>query len=308
MTLETDNKAALAALLDTYEERPDLQEAYAEVRSGEYRRLLEWATNVCAGRCKDSSYLVLKPYRDWYSAQSRFTPQVGADPRAAFKTWDRPEETLAAVERRIHDGVPLGTLRARAEWYVRNLSTLFPSAVPREGGVILEIGSGVGYIMEAANKRFRPSRIIGLDVAPAMVERAKERLARDNIAMPAEFLVYDGITVPMESQSVDYIFSVACLQHIPKPYVYNLFSEMLRILKPSGFAALHFLAFSLLKHRKNEVDFPREIARQLAGAEGHWHHFYSTEELSYVLTYGYGAKQLKIIETDGTLWASFAPS
>jgi SAM-dependent methyltransferase len=299
--------SAIASLLKVYEQRPDLQEVYPEVRAGNYARLIDWAAGVSRQAWKDSSFPVLRKHAAWYSAQSIFVPKAAADPRAAFKTWDRPDETLEGVERRIHDGVSIDKLPARANGYVNALCSFFPWATPRAGAVILEIGSGVGYIMEAANRKFRPSRIIGLDVAPRMVEKAKERLARDGVDMPAEFLIYDGITIPMEAQSVDYVYSVACLQHIPKPYVYHLFGEMMRILKPAGFAALHFLAFSVLKLHKGSIDFPREIVRQLAGAEGHWHHFYSADELSYVLTHGYGAKRVQVVEAQGSIWASFAP-
>ena len=123
--------------------------------------------------------------------------------------------------------------------------------------------------------------------------------------MPACFLIYDGITIPIKSESIDFIYSVACLQHIPKPYVYNLFGEILRILKPSGSAALHFLAFSALKLWER-FDLRREIGQQLLGAEVHWHHFYSAEELSYVLEHGYGAQRVKVVDTqDGSIWAAF---
>lgn len=298
--------AALNALLNVYRQRSDLQEAYPEARNGEYDRLLRWAAGVGRKQFNDSSYAELREYGQWYLDQSRFVPKQREDPSAAFKTWNRAQESLASIERRIHDGVPTSKLRERATEYVGILSSTFPWALPSPGAVILEIGSGVGYIMEAACKKLRPLKIIGLDVAPAMIEKAKERFARDNVSIPAEFLCYDGITVPMPAQSVDYIYSVACLQHIPKPYVYHLFGEMLRILKPGGAAALHFLSFSVLKLRKNSFDFQQEIAQQLAGAEGHWHHFYSREELMQVLTYGYDALRVEVSETPGALWAAFA--
>jgi ubiquinone/menaquinone biosynthesis C-methylase UbiE len=209
------------------------------------------------------------------------------------------------VEKRIHDGVAVEKLHQRAQGYINTLSSYFPWAMPRKAGVILEIGSGVGYIMEAAAKRLHPSRIIGLDIAPAMIEKAKERIARDKVAIPAEFLCYDGITIPMEKESVDYVYSVACLQHIPKPYVYNLFGEMLRVLKPTGAATLHFMSFAVLKLGKTSFDLRFEIAQQLAGAEGHWHHFYSNEEIMYVLSYGYDAARVTVKEADGSLWAAF---
>jgi ubiquinone/menaquinone biosynthesis C-methylase UbiE len=298
--------APLAALLDVYSQRPDLQESFPEAGSGQYDRLIRWAAGVARKQFNDSSYEQLSEHEEWYFTQSRFVPKQNIDPASAFKTWDRAE-SLGSIERRIHDGVPVSMLHERADNYLNTLSTAFPWTLPRKGAVILEIGSGVGYIMQAASAKLRPSRIIGLDVAPAMIEKAKERLARDRVGIPAEFLAYDGITIPLDDQSIDFIYSVACLQHIPKPYVYNLFGEMLRILKPGGAAALHFLSFSVLKIRKDSFDFKLETAQQLAGAEGHWHHFYSREELIQVLTNGYDAQRVEVKEIQGALWAAFTP-
>jgi SAM-dependent methyltransferase len=299
--------AALNMLLNVYSQRPDLQEAYPEASGGHYDRLFRWAAGVVRKQFNDSSYAQLLEHEAWYCAQVRFVPKQREDPSAAFKTWNRAEESLASIERRIHDGVPTSMLHERATKYISILSSSFPWAMPTPGAMILEIGSGVGYIMEAACKKLRPAKIIGLDIAPAMIQKAKERLDRDKASIPAEFLSYNGITIPMDAQSVDYIYSVACLQHIPKPYVYNLFGEMQRILKPRGAATLHFLSFSVLKLRKASFDFKLEIAQQLAAAEGHWHHFYSREELMQVLTFGYDAHRVQVNEVDGALWAAFTP-
>lgn len=298
---------ALITLLKVYEQRKDLRESFPEASSGNYDRLVCWAAGVARGSWKDSSYAPLQGYKEWYF-QASFAPEKEPDPSAAFKTWNRTEESLEAIEKRIHDGVPIERLHERAAHYMAAMSSNFPWAMPEKNAVVLEIGSGVGYIMEAAFEKLHPSRITGLDIAPAMIERAKERLARDKVAIPAEFLSYDGIEIPMESGSVDYVYSVACLQHIPKPYVYNLFGQMMRVLKPSGAATLHFLSFSVLKLRAGAFDIRLEIAQQLAGAEGHWHHFYSRDELMYVLKYGYNAQHVEVTEDDGALWAAFTPS
>ncbi|MGA3067275.1 MAG: class I SAM-dependent methyltransferase [Tepidisphaeraceae bacterium] len=303
---ETDQHegAALTALLNVYRQRKDLQESFPEAGTGDHQRLITWAAGVAEKPWSDGSYEALRNYGEWYN-RTNFAPKANADPSAAFKTWNRAEDSLGSIEARIHDGVPIDKLHDRADGFVKALSSIFPWAMPREGAAILEIGSGVGYIMEAACRKLHPSRMIGLDIAPAMIEKAKERLARDHVAIPAEFLAYDGITIPMAPKSVDFVYSVACLQHIPKPYVYNLFGEILRILKPSGTATLHFLSFSMLKLHQGSYDLKREIAKQLAGTEGHWHHCYSREELMQVLTYGYGAERVEVAETDISIWAAF---
>ena len=299
---------AVKALVEIYNQRNDLRAAYPEAKTGNYDRLICWAAGVCARKWPDAAITSLQAHQRWYSPEQNSHLLQGSDGSSAFKTWDRADESLDAAEGRIHDGVPREMLHVRADSYLDRLGTLFPDAMPRSGAVILEVGSGVGYIMEAAYKRFQPRSVIGLDVAPQMAAKARARFVRDQVSMPAEFVIYDGVTVPIQSGSVDFIYSVACLQHIPKPYVYNLFGEMLRILRASGFAALHFMSFLAIKLWK-PFSFPDEIAQQLKGAEAHWHHFYSAEELSYVLEFGYGAAQVKLVDTqDGSIWASFTAS
>ena len=220
----------------------------------------------------------------------------------AFETWNQPGESLESVEARIHDGVPLARLKDRAQGYVKTLYSLFPEAAPRSTDTVLEIGPGVGYIMQAMMERYKPAQIIGLDVAPVMIEHAKARLQRDHVDTSRwKFEVYDGVTMPFADQSIDQIYSVASLQHVPKLYVYHLMSEIVRVLR-DGYAVLHLISFSFLP--KQHVSFIDEVRRQINHEQGHWHHFYSRDELLYVLA-AVGAADVAVIEDNGSLWTRF---
>jgi ubiquinone/menaquinone biosynthesis C-methylase UbiE len=220
----------------------------------------------------------------------------------AFQTWNQSREPLESVEARIHDGVPLDRLHDRANGYLNTLFTLFPYAAPKRTDVALEIGPGVGYIMQAVMNRFAPAQIVGVDVAPAMINHAKARLERDQVDTTNwRFEAYDGVTMPFADRSIDHLYSVACLQHIPKTHVYHLFTEMVRVLK-DGYAALHFLSFSFIP--RQHTPFVDELKQQLSGTEGHWHHFYSKDELMHVLQ-AIGAADISVTEHDGSLWAVF---
>lgn len=226
---------------------------------------------------------------------------------AAFKAWDRANEPLEATEMRIHDGAPVEGLRQRADWYLNTLRQLFPSSTPAEGAMVMEIGSGLGYLMQAAVEKYSARRVIGLDVAPSMIEKAKARLERDGISDPRlEFMLYDGVTIPLPDNSVDYLYSVAALQHVPKVYVYNLFLEIKRILSPTGFCAIHLLSCNNIREHSRAVPFAQEIGSQLRGEDTHWHHFYSFDELLTVLADGVEARQIDIVDGEVSIWASFA--
>jgi ectoine hydroxylase-related dioxygenase (phytanoyl-CoA dioxygenase family)/SAM-dependent methyltransferase len=226
---------------------------------------------------------------------------------AAFQAWDRASEPLETTELRIHDGVPVSELRQRADWYLDTLSHLFPWSTPKDGSIIMEIGSGLGYVLEAAVKRYIPRRAIGLDVAPSMIDKAKTRLARDRFDdSRLEFLLYDGITIPLADDGIDYIYSVAALQHVPKVYVYNLFLEIKRILAPGGYCAIHLLSCNNIREHSRAVPFAQEIGHQIRSEDTHWHHFYAFDELLTTLADGVEAKQIDIIDGEVSIWVSFA--
>lgn len=225
----------------------------------------------------------------------------------AFKAWDRATEPLEITELRIHDGAPLEELSKRAHWYLNTLRQLFPWSVPQPGAAVLDIGSGLGYVMEAALQQFEPSRVIGLDIAPSMIEKAKARLQRDGVSdARLEFLLYDGITIPLPDHSIDYVYSVAALQHVPKLYVYNLFLEIKRILSLTGFCSIHLLSCNNIREHSRVVPFAQEIASQLRGEDTHWHHFYAFDELLRVLADGVEAKQIDIVDGEVSIWTCFA--
>jgi ubiquinone/menaquinone biosynthesis C-methylase UbiE len=234
--------------------------------------------------------------------------QTDSDLTAAAKVWNDPNESLDSIKRRIHDGVPLESLAARAQSYVDHIFGLFSYAHPKDGASIMEIGSGVGYVMEAMNNGSRargiiPGKIIGLDIAERMIERAKDRLFENPIF---SFVHYNGIHIPLPDRSFDLIYSVAALQHVPRPYVYNLFFEIYRLLSNDGHAVIQLLGFKYLPRQELLIPWRDEIRNQVCRAEVHWHHFYSAEELQLVLTMT-GFKHVDIRDGEG-IWLLVRPN
>jgi ubiquinone/menaquinone biosynthesis C-methylase UbiE len=225
----------------------------------------------------------------------------------AGNVWNQHGKSVADVEAFIHDNHPMDRLHERAEGLFGLTCSHFPWAAPKPGSVVLEVGSGVGYIMQAALKRISPSRIIGLDVADGMIQKAKDRLARDNaIDARIEFLHYDGVTIPLPDNSVDFIYSVAALQHVPRLMFYNLLYELARILKPTGYCSAQTLSFGQFYNYADPVSFFREEVRgQMVNKEFAWVVFYSLEEMLRVLAQGIGVKDVHVVEKDGSLWFSF---
>jgi ubiquinone/menaquinone biosynthesis C-methylase UbiE len=221
----------------------------------------------------------------------------------AFKVWDNAAEPLESVEARIHDGAPSAALRSRARGYVDRVLKHLPRRVPTTA-MVVEVGPGVGYIMQEFAERTGVARVIGLDVAPAMVARARERLTRDGV--PAErfdFVVYDGTTFPWPADHVDAFYSVATVQHIPKPFAYNVLFEMQRCLKPGGSAVVHLLSWDLFGH--HDFSLIDEVRRQISGAVTHWHHFYDAIELEALARHGIHAESHRIEAEGASIWLAW---
>lgn len=211
-------------------------------------------------------------------------------------------ESLEALNRRIHDGVPLEKLQERADRYTKFLfETFFPFAAPSESSVVMEVGSGVGWIIESIQRKFLVRDITGLDISQNMIDKARERLGQEN---PAKFMLYDGLNVPCADSTFDNIYSVACLQHIEKPHAILLFKEIIRVLKSNGFATFHLMSV----HQITKVSTPylKECLNQVNKVDSHYMYFYSFDELFVIFHEFFHVKNLEIRHNEYGFWVSFS--
>ena len=94
----------------------------------------------------------------------------------------------------------------------------------------VEIGSGVGRVCLALADRF--DRVVGIDVSPEMVRRARELVPDERIT----FELGDGATLgSLASGSVDLVLSFTVFQHIPdRAVIEHYLEEAGRVLRPGG--------------------------------------------------------------------------
>lgn len=100
------------------------------------------------------------------------------------------------------------------------------------GQVVLDIGSGAGIDCFIAAEKVGPAgKVIGLDMTPEMIERARKNAREAGIAN-VEFRFGEAEKMPVEDLSVDWVISNCVINLSPdKPAV---FGEIARILRPGG--------------------------------------------------------------------------
>jgi arsenite methyltransferase len=102
----------------------------------------------------------------------------------------------------------------------------------KPGEIVLDLGSGPGFDCFLAARRVgETGRVIGVDMTPEMVSKAREN-ARKGGYMNVEFRLGEIEHLPVADNSVDVIISNCVINlSIDKPQV---FREAFRVLKPGG--------------------------------------------------------------------------
>ncbi len=101
-----------------------------------------------------------------------------------------------------------------------------------EGETVLDLGSGAGFdCFLAANKVGKTGKIIGVDMTPEMVEKARENAQMSNYAN-VEFRLGEIENIPAADNSVDVIISNCVINLSPDKK--KVFREAFRVLKPGG--------------------------------------------------------------------------
>jgi SAM-dependent methyltransferase len=104
-------------------------------------------------------------------------------------------------------------------------------------GRSLDLGCGVGRVTRALAHRF--DEVVGIDVSTEMVRRAQELHAPEEFPN-VTFRATDGVHVPLEADSFDFVFSYEVFQHLPtRDVMRQNLAEVARVLRGDGLALIH---------------------------------------------------------------------
>ncbi len=128
----------------------------------------------------------------------------------------------------------------------------------KEGEVVVDLGSGAGLDVFLAARQVGPSGlVIGVDMTPAMIEKAKdnaEKLGVKNV----EFRFGDIESLPVDDESVDVIISNCVINLAPDKS--KVFQEAFRILHPGGRMLISDIVL--------EASLPQETRDEVASYTG----------------------------------------
>jgi SAM-dependent methyltransferase len=158
----------------------------------------------------------------------------------------------------------------------------------KEGEVVLDLGSGAGFDCFLAAKRVgKEGKVIGVDMTPEMIERARENARKDNYEN-VEFRLGEIENLPAADHSVDVVISNCVINLSPDKR--RVFQEAFRVLRPGG--RLMVSDIVLLK------ELPAAIKNSIEAYVGCLSGAISKEDYVNALKYA-GFQQVEIVEETG---------
>jgi len=140
----------------------------------------------------------------------------------------------------------------------KRISVLLGFADINENDKVLEIGCGIGNILE----RIKKGHLYGVDISEVQIERAKKRLGSGVNLTKAP-----GESLPFEDKFFDKIICTEVFEHVLEPQL--IINEMKRVLKDGGIISLSIPNEKLINFTKSVI-LGTGLRRILEPKESNW--------------------------------------
>lgn len=137
----------------------------------------------------------------------------------------------------------LARLRAQCALFWEKEHDALKAAGMRDGGQLLEVGSGPGYVTQRLTRAFPASRITCVELDPSLIAEAKSLF--DDRSAPGPSLISGSITeVDLPSHHFDACYARLVFQHLPDPLLAA--RRIFEALRPGGMLAIMDIDIDLL--------------------------------------------------------------
>ncbi len=147
-----------------------------------------------------------------------------------------------------------------------------------EPSSILDIGAGTGVCSQALSKHYKKSHVISLDLAPRMLQYARQRSGwlytqLNKWTAKNSYVCADAEQLPFADRSIELIFSNVTLQWCDD--LEHTFAEFRRVLKPGGLLMFSTFGPDTLKELRQSW----QVADADASAAVHVHDFIDMHDI-----------------------------